>query len=323
MIAGCSDDGDENGDTAPEDEGTSEETGDDETDPENESDTGDDGGNETNDDGTESDGESETSDDGNETDGENETDGDEDEFEGEEADEENEESNDESEDGEEGDDGESDEAEDDGESDDESGGEEELDPGDYENEIVNDSPLEVAAFEVGDGCELTARITRPDGETARIRYDFVVYYGDEVLAESRNNDYELDGDDASHRLTAVLEDCDEATHFGFKLHGYEAIERAGDDIEGYVAMAGGTDNVFSVQSHSFDGQNCQVEVEVYNETPEEITGFIWVNIQGDRDAQEESTEIPLEAGGTETVTFGAENCGNVRTYSVRGDVIDQ
>ncbi|NKE37798.1 hypothetical protein GWG54_18725 [Natronococcus sp. JC468] len=268
MIAGCSDDGDENGDTAPEDEGTSEETGDNETDAENE------------------------------------------------------ESNDESEDGEE-DDGESDEGEDDGESDDESGGEEELDPDDYENEIVNDSPLEVAAFEVGDGCELSARITRPDGETARIRYDFVVYYGDEILAESRNNDYELDGDDASHRLTAVLEDCDEATHFGFELHGYEAIERADDDIEGYVAMAGGTDNVFSVQSHSFDGQNCQVEVEIYNETPEEITGFIWVNIQGDRDAQEESTEIPLEAGGTETVTFGAENCGNVRAYSVRGDVIDQ
>ena len=88
-------------------------------------------------------------------------------------------------------------------------------------------------------------------------------------------------------------------------------------------MEGRTDNVFSIQSHAFDGQNCQVEVEVHNETGSEITGFVWVGLQGARGEQTESTEIDLEAGDTETITFGAQNCGEVRAYQLRGDVLDQ
>ncbi|AGB38698.1 hypothetical protein [Natronococcus occultus] len=317
VVAGCSDEnGDDDGTAS--DDGTADENGN-ETDDETGADDGDDDtdtGNETDDEaGNESDDDAgnETDDEDDEFDGEE---ADEDEFDGEEADDESDDEDDDS------DADDEDEAED--EDDDADDGEDELDPDDYENEIVNDSPLEVADFEVGDGCELTARVTRPDGETAQLQYDFVVYYGDDVLAESRNNDYELDGDDASHELTAVLSDCSEATHFGFELHGYEPIERVdGDEIDGYVSMEGGTDNVFSVQSHAFDGQNCQVELEVYNETPDEITGFVWVGIRGDRDEQEESTEIDLEGGATETLTFGAQDCGNVRTYSIRGDVLEQ
>ncbi|MFU8870101.1 hypothetical protein, partial [Natronococcus sp.] len=275
--------------------------------------------------GSDDDGGDETDDEGNETDddADNETD---DEYDGEEADDEDEFG------GEEADDEESDDADEDADDEDGSDDEddtddeddEELDPDDYENEIVNDSPLEVAEFEAGDGCELTARIARPDDETAELRYDFVVYYGDEILSESRDNGYELDGNDSSHELTAVLEGCDDATHYGFELHGYEEIDRSDDnDVDGYVSMEGGTDNVFSIQSHEFDGQNCQVEVDVYNETGDPITGFVWVGLRGDRGEQTESTEIDLEGGDNETITFGAQNCGEVRAYEVRGDVLDQ
>ncbi|MDG5821180.1 hypothetical protein [Natronococcus sp. A-GB7] len=327
VVAGCSDN-DENDDDAPEDDGVADE------DNSTDTDESDDVGNETDD---EDDGEDEDDEDGNETDDagdetddeydSEETDDDE-EFEGEEADDDDSDDGDDDsvdDDEDDSDDGDDDDEED--ESDDEDGqdeGEDELDPDDYEDEIANDSPLEVAEFEAEDGCELTARITRPDGETAEIQYDFVVYYGDEIISESRNNEYELDGNDSSHELTAVLEGCDEATHYGFELHGYEAIDRDADnDIDGHVSMEGGTDNVFSIRSHTFDGQNCQVEVEVYNETDSEITGFVWVGFRGDRGEQSENTEIELEAGDTETITFGAQNCGEVRAYQLRGDVLDQ
>ncbi|WP_394740210.1 hypothetical protein [Natronococcus roseus] len=328
VVAGCSDN-DENGDDdAPEDDGAADE--DDTTD----TDESDDVGNETDDadDENGNDG-NETEDDGNETDDEYDSEeaDDEDEFGGEEADDEDEtddedgetdSEDDDSDDEDDDDDGDGDDEEDDDDSDDEET--EELDPDDYEDEIANDSPLEVAEFGAEGGCELTARITRPEDETAEIQYDFVVYYGDEILSESRNNEYELDGDDSSHELTAVLEGCDEATHYGFELHGYEAIDRDADnDVDGHVSMEGGTDNVFSIQSHAFDGQNCQVEVDVYNETDGEITGFVWVGLRGDRDEQTESTEIDLEAGDTETIMFGAQNCGEVRAYELRGDVFDQ
>ncbi|WP_049892179.1 hypothetical protein [Natronococcus amylolyticus] len=322
VVAGCSDN-DENGDDdAPEDDGAADE--DDTTDTDDSDDVGnemDDADDENGNDGNE------TENDGNETDDEYDSEeaDDEDEFGGEEADDEDEtDDEDEETDSEEddSDDGDGDDEEDDDDSDDEET--EELDPDDYEDEIANDSPLEVAEFGAEGGCELTARITRPEDETAEIQYDFVVYYGDEILSESRNNEYELDGDDSSHELTAVLEGCDEATHYGFELHGYEAIDRDADnDVDGYVSMEGGTDNVFSIQSHAFDGQNCQVEVDVYNETADEITGFVWVGLRGDRDEQTESTEIDLEAGDSETITFGAQNCGEVRAYELRGDVLDQ
>jgi hypothetical protein len=346
VVAGCSDNDENDDDDASEDDGVADENG--ATDTDESDDVGDENGNDGN----------ETEDDGNETDDEydsEETD-DEDEFGGEEADDEDEfggeEADDEDETDDEGDedddtegdsdegveddddeDGDDDDDEDDADDNDEDDADdndeddeeaEELDPDDYEDEIANDSPLEVAEFGVEDGCELTARITRPDGETAEIQYDFVVYYGDEIISESRNNEYELDGNDSSHELTAVLEGCDEATHYGFELHGYEAIDRdADDDVDGHVSMEGGTDNVFSIQSHAFDGQNCQVEVEVYNETDGEITGFVWVGFQGDHGEQTENTEVDLEAGDTETITFGAQDCGEVRAYQLRGDVLDQ
>ncbi|TYL37186.1 hypothetical protein CV102_17845 [Natronococcus pandeyae] len=207
------------------------------------------------------------------------------------------------------------------------------DPDEYENEILNETPLEVEKFEMYDGygvsgCVVRVPIANEGEEQLQFDYTFTAHYGDDVLAEFSSP--ETIDTHTERDLSAQFSDidtCNEATHFTLELGNYQEVDHEDGDVEGEITTDSEAEGVFVVEDHEFDNSECRISVDAVNESDETITGLLEIVMYGagvteidEAQTQSNSFDSELEPGETRSFHVGSSICAELESYEVRVDV---
>lgn len=203
----------------------------------------------------------------------------------------------------------------------------EPDPDEYENEILNETPLEVEELETQDGngdqrCEVSTTVSHTGETTAQYDATFTAYYGEEMLAESSVPPRTIGGGASrtpSANFSDTIDACDKITHFVFEVDNYQEVDHEDRDVEGEVTTESAAEGVIEIEEHEFDADRCMINVDIANESSETTSGVVELIMYGEREHSNEM-RYDFDPGEIRTHNFGANICAELESYEIRVSV---